>query len=269
MEVKGSDVIGKKILTLDGKKIEDIDDILYVPQKQHITAVLVKSKGMFSDAKVILLSDIKSFGKDAVIVADKNSIKKASDIQPPVSTIAENNIYLTQGKIITEQGVELGKVKDIIFDSQSGQVVAFEVKDKKRITPGDIISIGKDATIVKSTVQQTLQQQEKPEDPEKKNSITQKISSLKKKVPQLAEKAKSKVKNSKQPPKSTQEASPKPSLEDKSAKPQKQTIGKVLQKTILLPNDEVLGEKGETVTDELLWEAERNGMTSQIIQHAR
>ncbi len=49
MDIKGKDVIGLKILTLDdGRKVETVSDIVYDPTQQKVTALIVSNGGLFS-----------------------------------------------------------------------------------------------------------------------------------------------------------------------------------------------------------------------------
>lgn len=170
MLIKGTDVIGLNVFTLDkGEKIEDVDDIIFDPKENKVRALLVKSKGLLSDSKVILLDDIKSIGKDAVIINSEEALKNASDVPEPVSSIANDGVYLTKTKIVTEDGMNLGNVSDIYFDSKTGQVEEIEVSQgglkniqegTKRIKVSDIITVGKDAIIVKGYAKEVFEKQQ-------------------------------------------------------------------------------------------------------------
>lgn len=162
MIIKATDVIGLKVITSqDGGKIEDVDDLLYAPDEGKVKALLIKTKGMFSAAKVILIEDVKEIGKDAVMVTSIDVLKKASDIPEKQANIAIKNDFLTKIKIMTEGGTELGSVSDIYFELPGGTVQEFELsKDKKRFKISDIVKIGKEAVIVKSATEAKVEEQE-------------------------------------------------------------------------------------------------------------
>jgi len=159
MLIKSKDVIGLKVLTLEnGEKIDDIKDVIYDPEKNKVVALLVDNKGWFKDAKVLLIEDIKSIGHDNVMIQSQFVLKNASDVENRVASIARHDTYLTNTKIVTENGNDLGQVTDIIFDSENGQVKEFEVTQgalndlksgRKTVRIEDIITVGKDATIVR------------------------------------------------------------------------------------------------------------------------
>lgn len=170
MRVKGSDVIGAKVFTVDdGRLVEDIDDIIYNPKTNKVEALLVNPGGIFSEAKIILIKDARGIGKDAVLIQNDEVMKRTPDIPKDVAAIATKGAYLTENRMITESGVDLGKVVDILFDSENGIVEEFEVsqglKDvaigRKHVKVSDIITVGKDALIVKGYTEKKIEEQAK------------------------------------------------------------------------------------------------------------
>ena len=170
MLMRASDVIGHKVITMSqGKKVEDVDDVIYSPVDNKVRALLVDKGGMFSHAKVILIEDIKSIGTDAVLIEDEIALKNSKEVAEPIADISEHYDYLSKTKIITEEGTELGKVSDLIFETTTGQVEEFEVSQgglkniqsgKKRIKIEDIITVGKDATIVRKATEYKMEEQQ-------------------------------------------------------------------------------------------------------------
>jgi uncharacterized protein YrrD len=167
--VKGNDVIGLKVITkADGRIISDVTDIVYTPKDNKVHALIIEEGGFFSDAQILLIEDVLSIGKDAVIIESAEQIRKASSVPQPISTIASNSQYLTKSMVVTEEGTQLGKITDIYFDETTGNVEEFEVSEgvmknvhsgKKRFKVEDIVTIGEEVTIVKVDAEQKFQQQ--------------------------------------------------------------------------------------------------------------
>jgi uncharacterized protein YrrD len=167
--IRGSHVIGLKIFAIDnGAEIDKVDDIIYDPASNQVRALLVNKGGLFSSDNVILLEDVKSIGKDAVIVEHEDVLRKSRDVGEDIAAIAKDDTYLTRAKIVTETGVELGKVTDILFRFPDGVMEELEVSEgafgtltsgKKRVKVADIVTIGKDATIVKAYAEEKFEQQ--------------------------------------------------------------------------------------------------------------
>lgn len=168
MLVKGSDVIGLEVITIQkGREVNNVQDIIYSSKEQKVKALLVDQGGWFSDAEVIPIMNVLSIGQDAVMVQSGDMIKKASEIHDGVAAIIKGEQFLTGTKIMTEDGTELGTVNDLYFDSVTGKVTELEVSQgiedfrsgKKRVKVSDIITIGEDATIVKSYTEEVFAQQ--------------------------------------------------------------------------------------------------------------
>jgi uncharacterized protein YrrD len=169
MIIKGKDVIGLNVITIDtGTIIETVDDIAYDPTDHRIVALLVDSGGLFSSAKAIHMDDVRNIGEDAVIVHDASVIKSLKELSDSVRSISSSNKHLVKTKVVTVDGKELGRVTDIYFDSASGYAETMEVSQgglktitegKKSIKPSDIVTIGADATIVSAYTEVALEAQ--------------------------------------------------------------------------------------------------------------
>lgn len=188
--VKGLPVIAKET----GKSVEKVDDIVYDPQANKVEALLVGKPGVFTDAKVILLTDAKGIGKDAVLIESEQHIKKASEAGEKISSLIKEKKQIPKSKIITEGGTSLGKISDLLFDSVSGKVEEYElsqgtVKDiqsgKQTIKVTDIVKIGEETSIVKEAVKQQIE--EKSKEGGVKGKIKETITTVKEKGQELKE----------------------------------------------------------------------------------
>lgn len=204
MVVKGNDVIGLKVLSVDdGKEIESVEDIIYDPQENRVKALLVEPGGWFSDAQIIPIEAVVSIGNDAVLIKNENVIRKASEVSSRISHIAKDDTYLTKTKIVTEHGDDLGKVSDIIFDSTNGKVLEFEVSQgvikniqsgKKFVKIDDIITVGEDATIVKGYTEDKFDEQAQRQGLQ--GTINRGADEIRTKAPDIAERSKSQISKS-------------------------------------------------------------------------
>jgi uncharacterized protein YrrD len=123
---KGSDVIGKEVITYDtGKKIERIQDLIFDQERNQLLGFLVKEKGLFRDAKVIPLSEVQAIGLNAIVVHSKASVVKSHEI-PAIQKILHHNNVLRGTRILTTEGLDLGGLVDLFFNEQSGQVEGYE-----------------------------------------------------------------------------------------------------------------------------------------------
>lgn len=75
--LKGKNIVGLKVLSLDtGEFLDDVDELIFDPKEHKVKAFVVDEGGWFSDAKIILFNDVKSIGKDAITIESKNLVKR-------------------------------------------------------------------------------------------------------------------------------------------------------------------------------------------------
>lgn len=200
MLVKGTDIIKAKIYTIDkGKAIEDVDDVIYNPKENRVEAFLVNGGGLFSEPRVVLLSDAAGVGRDAIVVENEAALKSASELKESLASIVTGGDYLTQDKIITEEGADLGKVTDILFDSRTGEVREFEVSrgledvasGRKRVKISDIITVGEDAVIVRGYTEEKFEEQARTGGI--RGAITRSAEQVRKQTPQVMGQARTKA----------------------------------------------------------------------------
>jgi uncharacterized protein YrrD len=124
---KGNDVIGKVVVTYNtGEKIERIRDLIFDQKRNQLLGFLVEEKRLFRDAKVIALQDVQAIGLDAIVVHSNKSVVRARAI-PAIKEILSQNNVLIGTKILTTEGLDLGRLVDLFFDEHSGLVEGYEV----------------------------------------------------------------------------------------------------------------------------------------------
>lgn len=158
MTIKGTDVIGLNIVTVNtGETIDKVTDVIYDPTTNQVSAILVDEGGWFKEARVLLISNVKAIGKDAVMIESAEVIQKASEVPSRIASIADDSNHLTKDKVLTEDGTDLGQVSDIFFEFPGGKVTNLEVSQgliknigsgKKHVNTEDIITVGQNALIV-------------------------------------------------------------------------------------------------------------------------
>jgi uncharacterized protein YrrD len=170
MSIKANSLIGLPVITVhDGKNINTIKDVVYDGATNQVTAFVVDEKGWFNVAKIILIKDIKSIGKDAVLIDDASKIVTAdSRVDKSVALTANNDNFLDTNEVITQSGTRLGKVTDIYFNEITGKLEAIEVSEgflknivsgTKKIEVDDIITVGTENLIVGDNVKQSINSQ--------------------------------------------------------------------------------------------------------------
>lgn len=171
MSIKASSLHNLQIVTLtDGKNVDKVKDVIYDGQSNKVKALLIDEKGWFKGAKILLLSDVTSIGTDAVTIENHDCFISSDDqTDDNISVIVNDNNFLSKNRVMTESGVDLGRVTDIYFEFPSGTVTAIEVSKgfmqnilsgKKSINVSDIITVGKDNLVVSDVTEEDFDSQQ-------------------------------------------------------------------------------------------------------------
>ena len=124
---KGKSVIGRDVLSLaSGARIHSVKDILIGADNDRVVALLVDEGGLLGTSTVVPFDAVTSFGRDAVVINEENSVVAASS-DPEVKVIIDGNHKLLGKTVFTEDGQKVGGIGDFYFDEQSGRITGFEI----------------------------------------------------------------------------------------------------------------------------------------------
>ena len=307
MLTKATHVIGLPIITIaQGKRVDKVEDIIYDPHQNRVKALLIDKGGWFAEAKIVLIHDATSIGEDAVMIEDQDKIKTASEVKDGVAAIAKEENYLTQTKVVAENGKELGKVSDIYFDTNTGEVEEFEVSQglfknvqsgKKKFKVSEIVTVGEDTTIVKSYTEAQFEDQaqhhgvqgavnktrEKATSEETKHKVSGFMEDARDRLHDLGDRARNKVNEVKESPRTretvdalkTKAEKAKSMAADKTEEGKRRlveerkkgAVGQYLTVNILSPDDEVIARRGDLVTNDLIRKAESLHMLDKVLNN--
>lgn len=165
---KGSQLIGKPIVSYAaGEKLETVQDIVFDSTDNQVLAVLVDEGGLFSTARVVPFSSIKSIGSDALMIKSEADIVEAST-DPKIQRIIEAYKPIKGMSVMTESGKDLGQVIDIYFDEQTGQIEGYEVSGgamadlytgRPFLPVPETLKVGDDVVFVPDSAANTLREQ--------------------------------------------------------------------------------------------------------------
>lgn len=120
----------------NGERIGTVSEVWYISGRKKIDGILVQDHRRLSGSIYIPLDKIITFGKAAVIVQeDYLSDRKAVEKPSPILGITVMGI----------DGCEIGTISDIVFDSEEGTVVGYEISkgfiddlvDGRKLLPQD------------------------------------------------------------------------------------------------------------------------------------
>ena len=160
---KWSSIKGMSIVTIDsGKRVGTVDDFYFVAPDHAIRALLVKT-GLFGH-RALMSSALNAIGQDAITIKDENElIPEHSDSQLPTTPLGSS---LLAYKILSESGVFIGTVHDILLDTSVAlRVDSYELQGGIRerwsgeytsIRVEHVVRYGQDVIIVKDEVAEAL-----------------------------------------------------------------------------------------------------------------
>ncbi|HHV60042.1 MAG TPA: photosystem reaction center subunit H [Clostridiaceae bacterium] len=119
-----SKVIGLPVLSAeDGKKAGNVIDVFFCPDKKRVIAFIIDTGHVKNNKSAVLPGNVRSLGKDALIIDSRNSLIKEKDFKLFLSGIGR----LIDLRVYSKQGEFMGTVKDIIFDHKTGNIEGFKV----------------------------------------------------------------------------------------------------------------------------------------------
>lgn len=131
-----SEVLNLPAICADsGKKAGSIKDILFDLGNREVKALLLEHTGLAPGKRVIFLKELLSLGGDAAIIDSASHVSNMNRKAFKSAFGDRGNLFggdkdsLLGHRVYSKAGVELGIVKDVIFDVQSGKIEAFEISD--------------------------------------------------------------------------------------------------------------------------------------------
>jgi uncharacterized protein YrrD len=150
-----SHIVGKPIVSAEqGEQVGKVADVLLDPMTQEIVGLVVAS-GLLSSEQVLPFKDVQTFGTDTVVARTAAGVLGPKDWR--AERIETSRFSTLKDRLVmTDAGRELGRVKDIHLDEQSGVVAGLEVHgrnfsglvERRSTVPGRAMTIGPDAVIV-------------------------------------------------------------------------------------------------------------------------
>lgn len=127
---RASALIGQPIVTLDtATDVAEVRDVIYAPERSEIAGFALRGRGFFSspDAGVLPLADVRSIGRDAVMVASADRVRIED---PAFSATLEERRDVVGNEVLTDAGNVIGRVLDLVveIDRSRATVVGYEVR---------------------------------------------------------------------------------------------------------------------------------------------
>ncbi|CAN5508347.1 hypothetical protein BH10ACT1_BH10ACT1_11950 [soil metagenome] len=123
--VRASRLTGRAVVTLEGDHDVEVKDVVFDKQAGGLTGFTLRKPGLLGgpQRRVLPIADVTAIGPDAVMIPSHSVFA-----DPDVLAGTGENVLGDQ--VITDDGVALGTVADVIASVQGGaaDIVGFEVK---------------------------------------------------------------------------------------------------------------------------------------------
>lgn len=144
-----------------------VSTVIVSPEEAKVLGLIVKLPGFLGKLKVVSMQDVVDIDKNGVTVRSLESLVDAEEIVR-IDQIIKKNFNIISLKAINQKNQNLGKVSNVLFDTQTGEIVRIYIGGlfQERIFPSSsIVEIKDDQIILK-------------DDPEIKQSISTKIKNV-------------------------------------------------------------------------------------------
>jgi len=160
MLIEGTELLNNKVRSLiDNENLGRIKTLIIDPEKGRLLAVLV-AKGNFGPRKFLSILDMIDFNLDTVFVRNSDVLMKREELVR-ANEILIKKIQILKIKAFTKKGDYLGKVDDVLIDTNTGMIEKFYIGhsflvnlwSKGIIVPKNkVLKITKDKLIVSNEV---------------------------------------------------------------------------------------------------------------------
>ena len=287
---KVSEIIGLPVLALDtGRKVEDVDDVLFEPEQNRILALLVDRGGWFDGAKVVRFSAVQSIGDDAVVVPSERSITPVK-AHPDIKRALDSHRVVSGMKVYSMGGDYLGRVSDMVVDEATGEVKGYEVtggfvqetlRGKKFVPAPETTEVGQEVVFVPTETGERMErevtggiQKTAETTSEQMREMTERAraggeEALGRAREQISEAGARGGETLERARVRGEEAlvEARESVLRASAEQQKRfVIGKTVESAVTTPDGNVIARPGEVVTPSVADEAERRGVLTDLVR---
>lgn len=138
--------IGRKVI--DSATADDVGEVkAFVVDEAGRKITRIQIAGRSRHAQLVDWDDVDSFGDDVVLISSRGAIHESTEER--TTDIVKGDIHYIGSRILSVEGVELGTVEDVHFDTETGEVMAL-MGDSGRVEGTRIRSLGTYAAVVES-----------------------------------------------------------------------------------------------------------------------
>ncbi|GEM_PF-5551755 len=144
--IKFDDILNKKIITVkEGRQFNKITEILIDKSQYELRYILIGNL-----EKSLNFTDITSIGENNIVIQSEEKLQDINSINKE-NLIEYGN--LKKLKIISEKGLEIGKIQAVYAKEENGKISHYEiastpVSEHRILSQEGILSLGQDVIII-------------------------------------------------------------------------------------------------------------------------
>lgn len=121
------DLIGLPVLEVDnGEQIGEVQEVFVDVTSAAVCQVEIGSTKLFRDTKAISFDELRSIGRDAVMVSERSlTLPNKDQSRDQMRRLSD----LCGKAVFTECGLQLGIVRDLVYNECTGEITAYELSD--------------------------------------------------------------------------------------------------------------------------------------------
>lgn len=123
------DLLGLPVLEIEnGTQIGEVQEVIIDIDQASVRGIILSNANWFTNEQGIEFRNLHSIGRDAVMVRTQDVIQEAS-----LFSASDNKVYhlgeLLDKHVITESGLQIGILADMIFEPTTGEIKAYNISD--------------------------------------------------------------------------------------------------------------------------------------------
>lgn len=156
---KGREIVGLPVISLaTGKEVGVVQDLLLSPRTHKVTYLVVGEAGFLRRTCFISFQNVVNVGDNAVTISSESLLEKDRETGGSASTS-----QLSGSEVLTVDGKNLGTLEDVVVSIPEGKLLGYEISaglvedvisGRGVLSPGDILTWGKEAIIVRNIIEE-------------------------------------------------------------------------------------------------------------------
>lgn len=148
MLIEAKKIIGLPVAAMDEEaKVGEITQIVANPEDGQILGFIIKTGGFFSPSLALSIVDIREWDPNGLVTTSVENLVDPKEIIR-IQKVLDKNINFLEMSGRTESGKSLGKIEDLLIDTDNAVVAKYYLRDllgNSRVLPADkVVKIEKD-----------------------------------------------------------------------------------------------------------------------------